>query len=461
MFKRIVTAAGGIAFLGLAAHSFYTCVALSIDEDAAVRAPVVDTAEHLVEEIDALTIGVDPYAELDLERVSPDTIEVSALDRITTVPVDPGINVELSESSTADRFAIAVWGDSETSPTQHSRIYTESVPFRYYSEVGWVDFYDEGHPYANRFAFYCAVGVVLAVAGVTMLILSDFPFRPTFEPTSKIERKFRRLLKVIATETNKGKGLLSKSAVEKANKLHKQLLAAINGAPLSSQDLDDFLARAAVIRTSLDKLIADSSKAENFPASPRVGKRAQKAERKVRIQELMNRHDALLAEWGDYQLDLEKLIRYPALTDMSVAEVQSMHKAMIQADSLRPRAADEATLDEDAYRQSVVDFEVAWRIALNVAKKQSWSKLTDAERKNLSDAQRLLNLALNEASSPQERQVAYKQMMRLLEGIVVVPNSTLGQIEARVLLELEAAKPVAQDVLHSWMPKQQRDKQVA
>lgn len=167
---------------------------------------------------------------------------------------------------------------------------------------------------------------------------------------------------------------------------------------------------------------------------------ADRADRDRQIDRILSDHDEVDRRWLDFELDVAKLIDYPLVTDMREPLTQTFHRAKRVADGLRPAQPGElrAAGALERYREAVRDYEVAFEAAVREAKRRAQSGFSDAERSRLESAQRLMALAENEASTPAERQSAYKQARRELDGLIALPDATTHDIERRIAGEIEA-----------------------
>ncbi len=119
----------------------------------------------------------------------------------------------------------------------------------------------------------------------------------------------------------------------------------------------------------------------------------------------------------------------------------AFHRAKRGADSLRPDAAGDLVGNHSAqstYRGAVHDYGVAFDVAESEARRRRRGDFTDAEQHRLTRAQGLLRMAMDSASTPQERQSAYRKAREELDGLVSLPVVAYAQIERGVAGELEA-----------------------
>lgn len=176
------------------------------------------------------------------------------------------------------------------------------------------------------------------------------------------------------------------------------------------------------------------------PVQPPPSAAADLADRDRQIERILGDHADTDRRWLDFELDVAKLIDYPLVTDMREPLTQTFHRARRVAEGLRPDAP--AALRPpgalERYRGAVRDYEVAFEAAVREAKRRAQSGFSEPERRRLQSAQRLMALAESEASTPAERQSAYRQARRELDGLIALPEATTDDLERRIAGELEA-----------------------
>lgn len=161
----------------------------------------------------------------------------------------------------------------------------------------------------------------------------------------------------------------------------------------------------------------------------------------AQLEKLFAEHDAVTARWLDYELDVAKLIAFPTISDGRQPLTAAFLRAKKTADRLRP-ASVKAHLSDDelaAYAAAVTDYEVAFDVAEREARRLKDSDFTDTERKRLATAQQLLTVAVDDAATPAERQIAYKRVREELDGLIVVSDDAITILEEKVALPLDAA----------------------
>ena len=163
------------------------------------------------------------------------------------------------------------------------------------------------------------------------------------------------------------------------------------------------------------------------------------------LERLFAAHDAVTARWLEYELDIAKLIAYPAMSDGRQPLTAAFLRAKKMADGLRPATAKtRLTRDQLAeYRSAVTDFEVAFDVAERDARRIRDSGFTDNERKRLDTAKQLLSVAIDQAATPAERQLAYRRVREELDGLISLSDEAIVVLEKQVSLELTTG-PTAQ-----------------
>lgn len=156
------------------------------------------------------------------------------------------------------------------------------------------------------------------------------------------------------------------------------------------------------------------------------------------LERLFAGHDDVTKRWLEYELDVAKLIAFPAMSDGRQPLTAAFLRAKKAADNLRPASAkvklSAAQLAE--YRDAVTDYEVAFDVAERDARRIKDSSFTDAERKRLDTAKQLLTVAIDQAATPAERQLAYRRVREELDGLISLSDGAIEVLEEKVALEL-------------------------
>ncbi|WP_363429031.1 hypothetical protein [Microbacterium sp. LWH3-1.2] len=168
------------------------------------------------------------------------------------------------------------------------------------------------------------------------------------------------------------------------------------------------------------------------------GASASRETQVTQLERLFATHDAVTARWLEYELDVAKIIAFPAMSDGRQPLTAAFLRAKRIADGLRPASA-KARLSKDQlaeYRNAVADFEVAFDVAERDARRLRDSTFTEDERKRLDTAKKLLTVAIDEAATPAERQLAYRRVREELDGLISISDEAIEVLENKVMLEL-------------------------
>lgn len=158
------------------------------------------------------------------------------------------------------------------------------------------------------------------------------------------------------------------------------------------------------------------------------------------LEKLFAEHDAVTARWLEYELDVAKLIAFPTISDGRQPLTAAFLRAKKTADRLRPTSPKAHVSEGElaAYATAVTDYEVAFDVAEREARRLKDSDFSEIERKRLATAQQLLTVAVDQAATPAERQVAYKRVREELDGPIVVSDEAIVVLENKVALAIEA-----------------------
>jgi len=159
------------------------------------------------------------------------------------------------------------------------------------------------------------------------------------------------------------------------------------------------------------------------------------------LTKLFAEHDEITARWLDYELDVAKLIAYPAMSDGRQPLTAAFLRAKKTADALRPDSA-RARLSETEiaeYLDAVGTYAVAFDVAERDARRLRDANFSETERRRLDRAQHMLKVALDESATRAERQIAYKRVRDELDGLIVLSDDAVDVLERAVAGELTGA----------------------
>ena len=147
---------------------------------------------------------------------------------------------------------------------------------------------------------------------------------------------------------------------------------------------------------------------------------------------LQKRVDDVIRRWADFETDPVKVLDYPMVTNMGFAPTSEFHLALLHAKS----AVSDDDHDLGQAQDKVVDLEHAYKVMISEAQRMKWSSFSVEEQKHLSKAQAFLQMALNSSSSSHERNVAYKRLLKEVEGILSLSSVTRLAIEGGATLHI-------------------------
>lgn len=186
--------------------------------------------------------------------------------------------------------------------------------------------------------------------------------------------------------------------------------------------------------------------------APRPSRRSDGSDagaQKDLLERLFAEQDEITARWLDYELDVAKLIAFPAMSDGRQPLTAAFLRAKKTADALRPASADAKVTEQQIteYLDAVGNYAVAFEVAEREARRVRDSGFSDEERKRLDRAQKLLKVAVDDSATQAERNVAYKRVREELDGLIVLSDQAVEVLEKQVARELPsgaAAAPQAQ-----------------
>ena len=150
------------------------------------------------------------------------------------------------------------------------------------------------------------------------------------------------------------------------------------------------------------------------------------------ITRAIDEHSRTDSRWLGYELDPDKLLDFPLMTDLRDPLTERFHKAKIRADMLRPVRAEDLLGDRESagdYVAAVEDYVASFDAAEAEATRRRRDDFPEPARQRIVRAQRLLRVASNEAATPKEREQAYDLARQELEGLIVLPPAACAAIE--------------------------------
>ena len=160
------------------------------------------------------------------------------------------------------------------------------------------------------------------------------------------------------------------------------------------------------------------------------------------LEKLFVEHDEITARWLEYELDVAKLIAFPAMSDGRQPLTAAFLRAKKTADTLRPASADaplsEAEIAE--YLDAVGNYSVAFDVAERDARRLRDANFSEVERKRLDRARHLLTVALDDAATQAERNLAYKRVREELDGLILISDEAVDVLEKKVAGQIGPAQ---------------------
>ena len=145
----------------------------------------------------------------------------------------------------------------------------------------------------------------------------------------------------------------------------------------------------------------------------------------------------------DFQHDIEKVLSFPLLSDVSEPKTSAFIEALGAAADLsatrRPKSAEAV----ERYAQATRTAETRWQAALHHAERVRLARFEPGERDRIKKVQRLLRQAKNGGASPEERRTYYERAREMLGDLIRLPEPARLALEQEVRGELEAPRPPA------------------
>ncbi|WP_430592531.1 hypothetical protein [Humidisolicoccus flavus] len=172
---------------------------------------------------------------------------------------------------------------------------------------------------------------------------------------------------------------------------------------------------------------------QQFAPAPQIPQRAS-APAPNFAQRILDEHDRVNQRWLEYELDVAKLIDFPLMSDMREQLTIDFHRAKRHADAVRPDSVEQLQDPNHYadYREAVNAYALAFDIAEAEAQRRRQRDFSHEERIKLEQARKLIAMASDEAGSAAERQSAYRQARKALDGLIVVPRAASEDLEQRI-----------------------------
>jgi hypothetical protein len=158
------------------------------------------------------------------------------------------------------------------------------------------------------------------------------------------------------------------------------------------------------------------------------------------ITRTLEEHARTDTRWMEYELDADKLLDFPLMTDMRAPLTTAFHKAKLRADLLRPAKAEDLVDDRESaaqYLAAVEDYTTAFNAAETEAIRRRLSDFSAENQQRIARARTLLSVASDTSATQNEREQAYALACKELDGLVVLPSTTRKGIERGIAGQLD------------------------
>lgn len=148
---------------------------------------------------------------------------------------------------------------------------------------------------------------------------------------------------------------------------------------------------------------------------------------------LVNEYERINQNLTVYDSDPDLFLRYPLMHDFTSPEMMELALASKQARDLYSGTIPRKTkrVEKSPFARAVADYREAFEKAERMARSVNDSDLTDKNRKSLSVARKMVAIVNDERAFEGERQNAYHQVVKSLNGFMPVPEQIKITLERR------------------------------
>lgn len=185
----------------------------------------------------------------------------------------------------------------------------------------------------------------------------------------------------------------------------------------------------------------DGPRLDDAPSADASSKPTNPAAMWRMIVRTIDEHTRTDTRWMSYELDSDKLLDFPLMTDMRDPLTTGFHKAKLRADLLRPAKAEDLLDDRESaarYLAAVEDYTTAFDTAEAEAMRRRRSDFTPEGQQRIARARSLLSVASDTGATQNEREQAYALACKELDGLVVLPSATRQGIERGIAGQLDS-----------------------
>lgn len=178
------------------------------------------------------------------------------------------------------------------------------------------------------------------------------------------------------------------------------------------------------------------------PAGPRIADAGTDDAAQRLWEEATRRHDTILGEYAAYELDPAMVLRYPAITDVTVESTQTFHMALDEAMALRTDTYPGTRSRADAYQQAVAGLRRAWIACEAHGKKVGVGYLEPGDQDDLDTALKLYRHAAGSVT-PAEQATYFGRVHDIVtsmteRGGLHPPQAAVAELKAATRRAIEA-----------------------
>lgn len=139
----------------------------------------------------------------------------------------------------------------------------------------------------------------------------------------------------------------------------------------------------------------------------------------------------IVNEFTDYSMDILKILHKPLILDMSSNFTRNFHLSLNHAKQVEPLPG--IAFDPDhPFIKLVGELKFNWDALLAEAEKVNLSNFSPDETAGIERAKKMMAIALDTSTTSAERQLAYRRAMKELEGLLLVPQTAVLELEKLV-----------------------------
>ncbi|GAC69697.1 hypothetical protein [Gordonia soli] len=170
------------------------------------------------------------------------------------------------------------------------------------------------------------------------------------------------------------------------------------------------------------------------PSGPRIVDAGSDEAAERLWEEATRRHDEILRDYGAYELAPDLLLRFPAVTDVTLEPVQEFQLALDEATALRTDRYPGSRARADAYQQAVAVLRRRWIACETNGKQIKTSYFQASDQADLDRALKLYNHAQS-STAPAEQATYYGRVRDIVttmtdRGVLHPPEPAVAELHA-------------------------------